>query len=1471
MMRVILFIYMVISVVAGSINVAAAQTMSDYVAYPPFVTSSVPPNILLNLDFSGSMQWPAYLSCEDYTCNNLYEQYDPAKDYDGYFKKDKYYQYLTDKFYENSGCTDTDGIGSPNCISGNLLNWAAMSRVDVMRKALIGGKAASNLCAISTLYGEGSDWTVYDSNLKCSFKIDTPSGLSHRLSISTYGVASSQCTPDTVYSDDFNDAVFDSKWAVADIGGQSPAVGSTVTESGGNLTVNTNGQNIWSSSDNFTYVYQAVSGDFDIRLRIITPPGAISGQTFAKAGLMVRASTAADSRHVMVNATHASGLQFARRSSDGGSTGTFANYVSMSYPVWIRLVRSGNTFYAYYSSDGTNWTYRASTSVTMPDSVLVGMNTASYDANTHDSGIYDEFVYCQSSGCTVGTVSNANLRVDVPGGKRTGGVILDVADRDGDCTYDTDAARFGLMIFSGSYYGCMETGVEEADLSSLIDHIQNTPPSGSTPTIYAMEEAWDYFIQDNKFNNCDNSVYVTGTGTTKDPWYENTQPVPCRKSFILTLSDGEWNTGGDPIQDVRNSHIDDIRTDITGKQFLIHYTIFAAFGATANYGRTAMQQIAMYGAFDDTDNNTWPYDRTAYPSPNSKDISNLLPQSPCDPSTQWNDLCREWDENADGIPDTYFDAASGSELALKLRNAIQGITKNSSSGTAVSVLATSGAGEGAVYQAYFYQRKTEGAAQRKWLGYLHALFVDQWGNLREDTNSDAGLSLTDDYIIKMRFDKNLGTLVDKYADSDGDGQPDSPNSPVATVSLDDVKTIWDGGKQLWQTLPANRKILTTVNGYDFTGLSPDTNKGTFYDANAGTLQPYLRAADNDNDTEAKNIINWIRGDDLTGVTDTGHANGYRQRGITIGTTTNVWKLGDIVYSTPTVVGLPMENYDMLYNNASYLDFRMHYIDRREVVYVGANDGMLHAFNAGFYDEETRQYCTKLDTNGACTTGGAALGSELWAFIPRGLLPHLKWLTDTDYDHIYYVDLKPKVSDVKIFTPDTTHINGWGTILIGGFRYGGKDITWTSGGSTYQATHEYFALDITDPDNPSLLWTFSDASLGIGMSYPAISKVCDQDRNNCKWFAVFGSGATDYDINSNLTAYQPGNIFVLDISSGTNGLIKTWTAGTNYWKLPTASYDNNSTQTYMSPTINVDVDLDFDTDVIYIGENYMSGGNWKSQILRITTDSGQENDPSKWTTSVLINTSDNVNQITSAVSAAMDDRANLWVFLGTGRFLGSDDKNLTDTGAFYAVKDPCWAGTCSSEYTVSDLLNMDSAVVKTDGSVSGVSGSCTTVTVSTWSELKQAIKQCQGWVINLLNVAETTAFDTGETIKHAGERVLSKPLVLGGLVTWTTYLPAGDVCSYGGESNIYSVYYETGTAFKKYVFKAQKSNPPASKVVARVTKFGEGMPSTVSALVTASGSTKGFAQQSTGAIIELESLTPFSLKTEIMGWKDEELP
>ena len=123
-----------------------------------------------------------------------------------------------------------------------------------------------------------------------------------------------------------------------------------------------------------------------------------------------------------------------------------------------------------------------------------------------------------------------------------------------------------------------------------------------------------------------------------------------------------------------------------------------------------------------------------------------------------------------------------------------------------------------------------------------------------------------------------------------------------------------------------------------------------------------------------------------------------------------------------------------------------------------------------------------------------------------------------------------------------------------------------------------------------------------------------------------------------------------------------------------------------------------------------------------------------------------------------------------------------------------------------------------------------------------------------------------------ERALSKPSLLGGLALFTTYVPNQDVCSFGGESYLYALYFETGTPYKKPVF----SGDNATETISGLTsiryrlRLGLGMASSVGIHVgqQEGGKATGYVQQSTGAIIQLELDPAFNIRSGFMSWEEQ---
>ena len=181
-------------------------------------------------------------------------------------------------------------------------------------------------------------------------------------------------------------------------------------------------------------------------------------------------------------------------------------------------------------------------------------------------------------------------------------------------------------------------------------------------------------------------------------------------------------------------------------------------------------------------------------------------------------------------------------------------------------------GEGALYQAYFYPSTLEAATNKDvtWTGYTQSLWVDMFGNLREDTIADGIQDYKVDLIVKTRLDTGTGNvLVDKFRDVGGDGLADDTNGDgvithadcyICDKALADIKPIWEAGKQLALKDASSRTILTWVDS-DHDGVVDSSERIAFSTANSSTLSPYLRAAVAPSVYTADAIINFIRGCD----------------------------------------------------------------------------------------------------------------------------------------------------------------------------------------------------------------------------------------------------------------------------------------------------------------------------------------------------------------------------------------------------------------------------------------------------------------------------------------------------------------------------------------------------------------------------------------------------------------------------------
>jgi len=166
-------------------------------------------------------------------------------------------------------------------------------------------------------------------------------------------------------------------WTDADVGSPSPA--GSASYSSGVFTVKGSGADIWGTSDQFNFAYQSDSGDCTIVARVATVQNT---QSSAKSGVMIRETQAAGSTYAGCYITSASGAKFEYRSSTGGSAVLGGSTAGITAPYWVKMARSGSTFTASISPDGTTWTSLGSATITMAAGISIGLPVCSHLAGT---------------------------------------------------------------------------------------------------------------------------------------------------------------------------------------------------------------------------------------------------------------------------------------------------------------------------------------------------------------------------------------------------------------------------------------------------------------------------------------------------------------------------------------------------------------------------------------------------------------------------------------------------------------------------------------------------------------------------------------------------------------------------------------------------------------------------------------------------------------------------------------------------------------------------------------------------------------------------------------------------------------------------------------------------------------------------------------------------------------------------------
>ncbi|WHZ16733.1 MAG: Type IV fimbrial biogenesis protein PilY1 [Nitrospira sp.] len=1398
-----------IGVLAGTEDAKAAVSNADYSAVPPFVSSVTTPNILLLLDNSGSMADPA---CDPSNCGvhsdgsttPVVQTYVSTTKYTGFFDSLKCYTYDATagntRFSESSIKASIAASCSSTEWDGNLLNWSTFRRFDALKKAMSGGdcvvtRAADGTCpatgtpALKTVKAQSTFDTSSRGHVTFTIPSGTGNGYSGRIPTSaTPGIPS-------------NIRVH-LRGGVNGMGGSfcidddSTAPGDTATSC--------------SDSDGFTET------QYQLRLAVNTEPTGVIQQIGSKARFgLFEFKGAGDGGRVLVGLGARQSIDWSGSTVETFNTNTAAmlDALGESYPsTWTPLSESlyesaryiaqiNSTFltnaYVYpiaFSGGNSNGVAFQATGVgsigAAEISALTGTETCPAGYITNACGRDPYFFGSNHTPAWAAKSQVANCC-------QTFVIIV----TDGEPTQDTNIPSNLQDFAHAATHGLHCTG------SSTTIHTANgtcNTNNATPPATLLAEHKTDYASNGNHY--LDDVAY----------WMHTTD---LRQATIPQI-----NVAGHDIPGMQNATV---------------YTFFT-FGNIS--GREILMQTAKMGAFTDSNGNGRP-DLTAEYDKENNLTGSIVP---------------------DGIPDAYFESSNVDDIQDKLLATIASILRRSSSGSSVSVLATASTGEGALYQSYFYPSTIEPStlSDVKWTGYTQSLFIDTFGNTREDTNQDGRLDYKVDRIIKTRFDAAANVVkVDKYVDSDGDGLPNDQNgdnqvtvadcNPCGKV-LSDILPIWEAGKQLALKDSSTRTILTWVDS-DHDGVVDAGEQIPFTTGNEPTLRPYLRAASS---TEGTTIINFVRGCDVATCSEQSTTRDRRLQVPPNSGALKVWKLGDIIHSTPTVVASPRDRHDAVYGDQSYSAFLQRWYNRRQVAYVGGNDGMLHAFNAGYYhpgDDTSASAPANTTEHGWFTTNptdnstGVPLGDELWGFVPYELLPQLAFLTRADYQHAYYVDLPLKVADVRIFPVDGDHPNGWGTILIGGFRMGGSCGACTSGtgappltvnisGTNYTFYSSYFAMDITNPDAPKLLWSFSRSDLGLATSVPAVVRVnpagdAMASNANAKWYMVVGSGPTGYDAS----VAQTAKLFVIDLATGpgsNNSLVTSLSAGT--WN------------SYIGDMTAFDKNLDYRHDVVYFGRVINDGAPpWRGKVYRLTMGAGGSTakfgtvtSPTQWgitsggnqvPTEMLdtFSSGAEMGPVSTAPSVTVDDAANVWVFVGSGRYESAADKTDLSTQYFVGLKDSVLNAGCNQTVSITNcmennLVDVSNATVCVVGvgdcgqasgttQVSGVTGA------TTFTGLIGLVQSKDGWMTQLLEPANPPSQPSPYGI---GERVVNSPTVFGGVVFFPTYIPTNDICLSSGTSRLWALFYKTGSAYQEPIIGTAVSG--ANQTVNRFGSLGEGL-------------------------------------------------
>ena len=515
-------------------------------------------------------------------------------------------------------------------------------------------------------------------------------------------------------------------------------------------------------------------------------------------------------------------------------------------------------------------------------------------------------------------------------------------------------------------------------------------------------------------------------------------------------------------------------------------------------------------------------------------------------------------------------------------------------------------------------------------------------------------------------------------------------------------------------------------------------------------------------------------------------------------------LGDIVSSGPSYVGKPgliigaLNSHDL---------FRQSHENRTPMVYVGANDGMLHAFDV---------------------SGGTSAGEEKFAYIPSAVYHNLIHLTDPNYTHRFFVDGPPVVMDV-CRTTACANESDWRTMLVGNLRAGGRGI---------------YALDITDPDNFSeqdVMWEFTsldDQDLGYTFSQPEIVKM-----NNDRWAVVIGNGYRSDEAGRQTGSGDPA-IFILwvDGPQGTNNHwngacsinhvrnnCRTRGNGGNrkdYIKVSLGSVTGRGTLADGTSDVTA-VDRNFDGKIDIIYATTLLGQIWKLDVS--SPDISNWNLPGQNLSLFDTKVGANYEPITGGIEVADHPQGGFMLYFGTGSYHFLGDQNDTGERAGYGIWDK--DGATFERIENADLQKQGVLSSSTsNGKEYVLTSSCKTyystpVPPNFYTNTTNSLQNdplcpnSNGY--STLLTASRSGFRF--VLPNAGERLLlRRPAVRFGIVTFSTLVSGSvlsDPCNSGTDGWRYDLDYLTGGRPSQSLYTTGAGSPTPIMVDFQVPNSG----------------------------------------------------